>query len=61
MNYSLFRSKTFYSALALFIVTGGNAILPVLPPTVSAVLGAIFLVLASIFHLQTAVAGNVTN
>lgn len=61
MNYSLLRSRTFWSAVALFIVTGGNAIIPLLPANIAAFLGVVFLAMVSYFHLETAKLGGVRN
>lgn len=61
MNYSILRSRTFWSAVALFIVTGGNAIMPMLPTNASAFLGMVFLVMTSYFHLETAKTSGAVN
>lgn len=54
MNYSLFRSKTFYTIIAMAVVGAGNAVMPVVSPTVAAILEVILTILASQFHLSTA-------
>lgn len=61
MNYSLLRSKTFYTVLVMFIVGGGNAIVPVLPPTWDTIVMAVLAGLASVFHLSTAQTSGATN
>lgn len=54
MNYSLLKSRTFWSIVAMFVIGGTNAITSLLPqgaePFVMLFLG----VLASYFHLDTA-------
>ncbi len=57
MNYSLLRSKTFYTILAMFVIGGGNAVIPVLPMSLQAVAMGALGILASYWHLQT---GNST-
>ena len=57
MNYSLFRSKTFWTLIAMFAVGGGNAVIHVLPPNIQAIVMAILTLMASYFHLST---GNST-
>lgn len=57
MNYSLLRSKTFWTVTAMVLVGAGNAVLPVVPMQYQAVLVLILGSLASYFHLQT---GNST-
>ena len=55
MNYSLLRSRTFWTIVAMFIIGGINSVKPVIPldivPYIEFALGA----LASYFHLDTAV------
>jgi len=51
-NYSLFKSRTFYTILAMFVVAGANAVLPVLPPAVSTVVSAILGIMAVYFHVN---------
>jgi len=53
MNYSLLRSKTFWTLVALFIVGGGNALVPVIPPQAQALVTLVLTFVASYFHLQT--------
>ncbi len=53
MNYSLLRSKTFWTIVLMALIGAGNAIVPVIPPDYAGVLETILAVLASIFHLQT--------
>lgn len=57
MDYSLLRSKTFWTIVVMALVGAGNAILPVLPVEYSSSLVVILGILASYFHLQT---GNST-
>lgn len=53
MNYSLLRSKTFWTIVAMFFVGGINAITQVIPADLQAPIMAILAILASVFHLQT--------
>lgn len=53
MNYSLFRSKTFYTLLFLFVFNGFAAISGQLPSQVTVLGDLILSSLASYFHLQT--------
>lgn len=57
MNYSLLRSKTFWTIVAMGIVGAGNAIVPVLPATYQAIVEIVLAAMASSFHLGT---GNST-
>lgn len=52
-NYSLVRSKTFWTVVLMAVVGAGNAILPVIPTQYSAILVIILGGIASAFHLQT--------
>lgn len=60
-TYSLFRSKTFYTIVAMFIVGGLNAIMHVLPDNAQLILEAILGVVASTFHLDTATKFGASN
>jgi hypothetical protein len=61
MNYSLFRSKTFWTIVAMVFVGAGNAVVPVIPADYQAIAVTLLAVLASTFHLSTAQAGHVSN
>lgn len=61
MNYSLFRSSTFWTIILMFIVGGVNAIANVIPGVWDAVIMAVLTALASTFHLQTAQAAGAVN
>lgn len=61
MNYSLFRSKTFYTIVAMAIVGAGNALIPVIPAAYASVIQILLGALASYFHLGTAQATGATN
>lgn len=52
-TYSLLRSKTFWTIIAMVVVGAGNAVLPVIPTADQAVIQLVLGVLASYFHLQT--------
>lgn len=60
-TYSLIRSKTFWTIIAMFIVGGGNAIIPVIPEGLQASLELMLTIIASIFHLSTAQKSGATN
>jgi len=51
MNWSIFKSRTFWTIVAMFVVGGGNAIVPVLPAAVQAVALGILGILATYFHV----------
>lgn len=57
MNYSLLRSKTFWTLVVTCVVAVGNILIPVIPMGYQAVATTLLLMLASYFHLQT---GNST-
>lgn len=61
MTYSLLRSRTFWTIVAMFLVSGGNAISPMIPAGAELFLQAMLSLIAAYFHLQTAQAGDVTN
>lgn len=61
MNYSLFRSKTFWTIVATFLFNGFAAISGQLPPDATLIVNAIFGILASVFHLQTGQSKTGTN
>lgn len=50
--YSIFKSRTFYTVVAMFIVGGLNAIVPVLPADVQAIAMAVLGVAATYFHIS---------
>lgn len=58
MNYSIFRSKTFYALVFIFVFNGFAAISASLPADVVVGVNAVLGLVASIFHLQT---GNSTS
>lgn len=53
MNYSLLRSRTFWTIIAMFIVGGTNAIVSVLPVGLEPIVMLVLSAVASYFHLQT--------
>ena len=53
MNYSLLRSRTFWTLVVVFLYNGYAAISGQLPGNVTVVVDLIFTALASYFHLQT--------
>ncbi len=57
MQYSLLRSRTFWTIVATAVIGAGNALVPVVPEQYSAILVILLSALASYFHQQT---GNST-
>lgn len=53
MNYSLLRSKTFWTMVLMFVVGGGNAIVPIIPTADQALAMLVLTGVASYFHLKT--------
>lgn len=53
MNYSIFRSRTFYTLVFQFVYNGFLAISGNLNPTALLIGNAILSTLASYFHLET--------
>ena len=52
MNYSIFKSRTVWSVIGIFVVVGGNAIVPMLPPAVQAIVTAILGFMAIYFKIN---------
>ena len=61
MNYSLLRSKTFWTIVAMAVLGAGNAVLPVIPADYQAVVMLVLGGLASLFHLSTGQSTTGTN
>jgi len=53
MNYSLLRSKTFWTLVFIFVFNGYTAISGSVPADVSVVINLILTGCASVFHLTT--------
>lgn len=49
-SYSIFKSRTFWTIVVMFIVTGGNAIVPMLPPGIQVIVTAILGIMAAHYH-----------
>lgn len=49
-TFSILYSRTFWTIVAMFIVGGGNAILPIIPPAASTILSAFLGIVAVYFH-----------
>lgn len=60
-TYSLLRSKTFYTAVALGLVNLIQIFTPFLPASVSAIADVVGTVLIALFHLNTAMQAGATN
>ncbi len=52
-NYSLLRSKTFWTVVFMFVFNGYAAISGQLPGDVTLIVNTVLSVIASIFHLET--------
>lgn len=61
MNYSLLKSRTFWTLIAMFIVGGGNALLPIIPPAYQALAEGLLGILAAYFHKDGMVQAGATN
>jgi hypothetical protein len=61
MNYSLLRSKTFYTAVALGLVNLIQVFTPFLPASVSAAADVVGTILIAVFHLSTAMKAGAIN
>ena len=61
MNYSLFRSATFWTLVLTFIIGGIQAISSAINPTLLTVIMALLTGAAAYFHLNTAVKAGAVN
>jgi len=61
MNYSLLRSRTFWTFVLMFIIGGVNAIAQVIPAGLDTAIMLGLTGLGSYFHLQTAVTNGAIN
>lgn len=61
MNYSIFRSRTFWMILGMAALGAGNALVPVIPADFQALAMAILATAATVFHLDTAKTSGATN
>jgi hypothetical protein len=52
MFYSIFKSRTFWTLVAVFIVNGGQAIAPMLSPDVQIAVNGFLLMLATYLHVN---------
>lgn len=52
MNFSIFSSRTFWTVVAMFVIGGLNAVVPVLPAALQTVLMAILGIAATYFHIN---------
>lgn len=59
MTFSYFKSRTFWTVVAMFAVGGINAIVPVLPPTIQTVATGLLGILAVYFHTNPSQTYNV--
>jgi len=57
MNYSLLKSRTFWTLVIGFLYQVWQLAMPSVPPAATGVIDAVFMMLASYFHYQT---GNST-
>lgn len=49
---SIFKSRTFWTLVAVFVVGGGNAIVPMIPEGLQAIIVAVLAMLATYFHVN---------
>ena len=61
MNYSLFRSRTFYTIIVMFLVGGFQGIAPVMPSGLETVIMGALGLIAAYFHLKTAQSAGAVN
>lgn len=52
MNYSILKSRTFWTLVVMFIVGGGNALVPVLPSGLQATAMGLLSALAMYYHVN---------
>ena len=52
MNYSIFKSRTFWTLVATIVVVDGNLLLPVLPSPVEGIAVVLLGFLATYFHVN---------
>ena len=52
-NYSLFRSRTFWTLVFAFVFNGFTAIQGQIPAGVEVIVNGVLLIVASYFHLST--------
>lgn len=52
MNYSIFKSRTFWTIVVMFLTGGVNAIVEFIPSEIQAVVMAGLAALASYFHVN---------
>jgi len=51
-NWSLLKSRTFWTIVAMFVVGGGNAIVPMIPADLQALVMLVLSGLATYFHVS---------
>lgn len=61
MNYSIWRSKTFWTIFITVALAVGNAVVPFMSPDIQATLTTLLGMLAAYFHNLTAVNNGATN
>lgn len=61
MNYSLFRSATFWTIVLMFIVGGVQAVGSMMPAGIETAVMAVLGVVAAYFHLSVAKTAGATN
>lgn len=52
MDYSILKSRTFWTILAMFIVGGVNAIVPFMPAEAQTIVMGVLGLLATYFHVN---------
>lgn len=51
-TFSIFYSRTFWLIILMFVINGGNAIIPMLPPTVQLIMNALLSLAATYTHIN---------
>lgn len=58
MSWSYFKSRTFWTLVAIFVVNGGNAVIPVLPAWAQSLATAGLGMLAMYYHTNPSTTYN---
>jgi hypothetical protein len=61
MNYSLLKSRTFWTLVLMFLIGGGNALVPVLPSGLQATAMGLLACLAAYYHVTPSQQYNTSN
>ena len=61
MNFSIFKSRTFWTVVAMFVIGGLNAIMNVIPASLQTGLMAVLGIAATYFHINPSQSYNQSN